>query len=873
VGPRSAGTAEAAAAKAGDVAQQCASPALAPGLSEAEASVRARRDGPNALPQGEGRGGGRILLEVLREPMLLLLLAAAGVYLMLGDAFDAAALGASALFVVGLSFWQQRRAENALRALREMASPRCYVSRDGEWQRRPASDLVVDDLIELREGDRVPADAQLVAGAALTLDESLLTGESAPVRRSSGDADVEQHRVLAGTLVTAGRAQARVHATGARSELGRIGYALRATRAQPTPTQREMRRAVLLFTVIGFASCLAVTLLYLDVHGDWLQGLLAGITLAVANVPEEFPLILTVFLAIGAWRLAKAQALVRRPPAIEALGAVTVLCSDKTGTLTVNRMTVAELACEGAGLRPSPGMPPRYEALLDAAFLASQPLPHDPMERAIAALHAGPAAPRELLHSYPIEDALLAYGQVWRGAGGALEVACKGAPEAIVELCALDPAERERVLGQTQAMARRGLRVLGVGAGAWQGEREQLPATLRGVPLAWRGLVGFADPLRPGAHDAVAEAQLAGIRVVMLTGDHPETARAIAREAGLPRWQRVELGADLQELSAEALAQHAQDVDVFARVRPEHKLRLVKALRSRGERVAMTGDGVNDAPALATADIGVAMGQRGTDVAREAAGIVLLDDDFSTVVRAIRLGRSIYENLRRAVCFVVAVHVPITGMALLPLLLGAPIVLLPLHVVFLELIVDPACSIVLEREPAPADLMRRPPRPARQHLLDVRLLAAGLAQGGVVMLAVAGVYLVGAAQPLSTATLAATTFVSLVAGNIGLIALNRTPRRQRPAAQPPNLAFLVLALGAAGLLLAVTGFAPAANLLGFTTLSPGLLAAAVAPPLVVAWLMAVGRSLARRMRPARRAIAAPLGAGRPAGNPAAQPPH
>jgi Ca2+-transporting ATPase len=439
--------------------------------------------------------------------------------------------------------------------------------------------------------------------------------------------------------------------------------------------------------------------LYGLLRGDWLQALLAGITLAMSNIPEEFPVVLTVFLALGAWRMARHRVLVRRPPAIEALGAVTVLCTDKTGTLTENRMSVVETVAEDGSIDAR-------RVLHRIARLASAAETHDPMDRAIFGVALPDDAPdAAMLHSlrrYPLSPTLPAYTAAWRSEDtDTLRIACKGAPETIAALCALAPAPRDRALAQVATMAQRGLRVIAVAEAAWPLDAP-LPDDPREFRFQWRGLLGFADPLRAAVPAAVAEARSAGIRVVMLTGDHPETARSIAAQAGLSARPRVALGDEIAALDDDAFDASAREIDVFARVRPEHKLRLVEALKARGAVVAMTGDGVNDAPALMAAHVGVAMGARGTDVAREAAAIVLLDDDFASIVRAVRLGRTLYDNIRRAARYIIAVHLPITGLALLPLLLDAPLILLPLHIVFLEMIVDPACSFVFEREPPAA---------------------------------------------------------------------------------------------------------------------------------------------------------------------------
>lgn len=800
------------------------------GLSEAEATRRLQRDGPNVLPQPDRRNALRLAWSVLREPMLLLLLGASGLYLLLGDPQEAAILGASVALVVGLTLFQEYRSERALQALRDLSSPRARVVRDGAARTVAGSDIVVGDVIRVEEGDRVPADARVLDENDLMVDESMLTGESVPVRRTAlaiDPDDADEHLLRASTLVVRGHGVAQVTAIGADTAAGRIGVALRSVRTPPTPMQREIRRAVALFAVLGLASSVLVTLLYVATYGDWLQGALAGVTLAMANIPEEFPVVLTVFLALGGWRMARHRALVRRPPAIEALGSVTVLCTDKTGTLTENRMSVAELAAEGDRVRLPATPAPDLLRVLACAVAASPDQPTDPMEVALhearirvtaSPVGAEPQGNGLRVREYALTRELLAVTHVWRPPGANhLRVCCKGAPEAVAGLCLLTPERREAVLGEAAAMARRGLRVIAAAEAEWPHDIDALPPDARGFDFAWRGLIGLADPLREGVADAVREARTAGVRVVMLTGDHLETARAIADQAGIAMSREAMPGRMLEDLEPRALREVARGTDVFARVKPEHKLALVEALREGGEVVAMTGDGVNDAPALMAAHVGVAMGGRGTDVAREAASIVLLDDNFVTVVTAIRHGRVIYDNIVRAVRYILAVHVPITGLALLPLLAGGPLVLAPLHVVFLELIIDPASSLVFEREPPAADVMRRPPRSPAQRLLDARTLFGSLAQGLVVFAIVALVYLLGRAEGLPAPELGAVSFIALVMGNLGLIVVNRAGSAKHRWWRQSNPAFWVVALSALALLFVVTrldvpaawfGFAP-----------------------------------------------------------------
>jgi Ca2+-transporting ATPase len=764
------------------------------GLSTKEAKSRLANEGYNELPSAKPHSLWAIAWEVVREPMFLLLIAASTIYLVLGDIREALVLFASVFVVMGITFYQERKTERALEALRELSSPRAQVLRDGEWQFVSGREVVVGDVVMVKEGDRVPADAALLTSSNLVADESLLTGESVPVRKLASEAEPAPARpggddlpfVYFGTLLTQGHGVARVVATGVHTEIGKIGKALQTLVPELSSIQRETRRAVLMFAVIGLALCVLVTVLYGLRRGDWLDGLLAGVTLAMANLPEEFPVVLTVFLALGAWRISQQGVLTRRAPAIETLGSTTVLCVDKTGTLTQNRMAVQRLWLPGREeidlQAPEDSFLPK---LVEFSVLASEREPFDPTEKAYHRLaqERAPAALEKLgawtlTHTYPLSPEQLSVAHIWQPQGrDRYIVAAKGAPEAIAELCALDGAQRAAMLAQVAKMACDGLRVLAVARGTLlrtHKDADPWPALQSELQLHFVGLTGLADPIRPAVPAALRECYAAGIRTVMVTGDYPGTAQAIARQIGLANPENVVTGSELDNMSDAQLRERVARVNIFARVVPEQKLRLVQAFKANGEIVAMTGDGVNDAPALKAAHIGVAMGKRGSDVAREAASLVLLEDDFTSMVEAVKLGRRIFDNIQKAMCYIVAVHVPTAGMALLPLLFDWPLVFYPVHIVFLEFVIDPACSIAFEAEPPEKDVMRRPPRPATSRLFNGWMIATSVLQGASVLVAVALLYALVLAAGTPEPQARAMAFAAVVLGNVGLILSNRS---------------------------------------------------------------------------------------------------
>ena len=847
-------------------------PASSPptGLTAEEARRRLAEFGPNEVSDRENGGFLALLRGIATEPMFLLLLVAAGLYLALGDLGEGLLLAGFAVVTVGLTLFQERRSARALQALRELTVPQVRVIRDGRVQRLPARELVPGDLFLFAEGERLAADGLVRDATGLSADESLLTGESVPVRKlahpgtdrpaSAPPGGDDTPWVFASTLVVAGHGIAEAVATGRQTAVGRIGVSLAGIETESTPLQRQLGRLVRLFGGAAIVSCVLLAAWWGFTRGEWLQGLLSAIALGMAMLPEEFPMVLAVFLALGAWRLARLKVLARRPAVVEALGAATVLCVDKTGTLTENRMQLQRLVTDDADVLAAPeaALPEAVHRLAEFALLASQREGLDPMDRAVLALGDAALQGTEHLHpqwqlarEYPLTPSLLAMAQAWTAEDGRRWLAAKGAPEAIFDLCHLPAERREALLARVRELAADGLRVLAVAEGRHDGrdghDGQALPDHPHGHGFVLLGLLGFADPLRSGVAEAVAQAREAGIAVAMITGDHAATALAIAAQAGLDTQAGALSGAEIAALDDGALAAAVRQVRVFARVSPEQKLRLVQALKRNGETVAMTGDGVNDAPALKAAHVGIAMGVRGTDVAREAAGLVLLDEDFGHIVAGVRMGRRIFDNLRKAMVYIAAIHVPVAGLALLPLLFGLPPLLLPAHVVLTEMIIDPACSLAFEGVPEDPRVMRRPPRPAERGLIDRTLLLQGLLQGAALLVATLAIYALALAAGRDTDVARTLAVVALTAGNLLLVAANVVSGLGwrvllQPGARPlwAVSAGATLAVGSALL------WAPLRGLLHFGLPAPGELGAALA---VVSVAVGVGSLLARRVAP------------------------
>ena len=752
------------------------------GISAQKAAKRLKQEGYNELPSVRKRGIFEIVYRIVAEPMFLLLIAGGILYFILGDAREALVLVSFVFVIMGITFYQEHKSERALDALRKLSSPRALVIRGGKEKRIAGREVVREDIVVIHEGDFVPADCKLILANNLSVDESLLTGESVPVYKIVD----KEPNIYAGTLVVGGNGIAEVYSTGANTEMGKIGKSLQVIKPERTLLQKTTTRIVRNIAIVGLSVCVLVAVIYGFNRGDWLGGALAGITLAMAILPEEFPVILTTFLALGTWRISREHVLTRQVPAVEALGSATVLCVDKTGTLTRNEMQVNKIFVAGkfldltALVKTKKPLPENFHNLIEYSILASQRDPFDPMEKAIKRLgdkylHDTGHLHKDwqLVREYPLSKDLLAISHVWRSPHDkTFEIAAKGAPEAIIDLCHLNKEQAEELFKHIKTLASEGLRVLGVAKAKFQ--EKDLPKEQHEFKFKFFGLIGLADPIRLAVPEAVQKCHQAGIRVIMITGDYSETAMNIARQIGLDSSANIITGQELQKMSDADLRRQIKNVSIFARIVSEQKLRIVNALKANGEIVAMTGDGVNDAPALKSAHIGIAMGERGTDVAREASELVLLDDDFSSIVQAISLGRRIFDNIRKAMTYTFSVHIPIIGMSLLPVIFGWPLILLPVHIVFLELIIDPACSIVFEAEPEEMDVMKRNPRDPKESVFNWRLLRMSLIQGGIVLFIVLAVFSFGYYSGYNTSKIRALTFTALVMGNLGLIFSNRS---------------------------------------------------------------------------------------------------
>ncbi len=761
------------------------------GLSNNEASERLQKDGYNELPSSKPKSILKIALGVIKEPMFLLLVACGTLYLVIGDMQEGLMLLSFVFVIMGIEFYQEKKTEKALDALKDLASPRALVIRDGETVRIPGKEVVKGDIVVLQEGDRVPADARVLQNNNLLADESLLTGESVPVRKREwrpedktftpgGD---ELPIVYSGTMVVQGNGLVEVSETALDTEIGRIGKALESVKEEPTKLKKEMGRLVKTLAFIGVILCLIVVGVYTLTRGDLLKGFLAGITLAMAMLPEEFPVVLTIFLALGAWRMSKKKVLTRKPAAIETLGSATVLCTDKTGTLTQNKMTVTKLynGSDFISIGRGETIPETFHEIIEYGILSSQVNPYDPMEKAILNIGNKYLSGSEHIHpdwlmekEYPLSKNLLAMSRIFSRADSCEKViAAKGAPEAIFDLCHLDKNTLNIYEEAVMKMASEGLRVLGVGRAALNtGENPQIQ---HDFDFKFAGLIGLSDPIRESVPEAIKECYSAGIRVIMITGDYPVTAINIGKEVGIRNPEFCINGQELTEMSEDELCERIRNVNIFARVVPEQKLKIVNALKRNNEIVAMTGDGINDAPALKSANIGVAMGEKGTDVAREASSLVLMDDNFASIVGAVRMGRRIFDNLQKALGYIFAIHVPIAGLSLVPVFFGElPLILWPVHIVFLELIIDPACTMVFEAEKEEKNVMQRKPKDIDEPFFGRGKIIVSCLQGVGILLVCFLVYFIGLNMGYSEKSIRTLTFVTLICSNIAVILSNRS---------------------------------------------------------------------------------------------------
>ncbi len=803
------------------------------GVKQVEAEKILAEKGYNELPVEKRKTFLSIVLNVFKEPMFLLLLVCWLLYLFLGDIQESFLLLGFVFFMIIITVYQENKVERALEALRNLSSPRALVYRDGEIKRISGREVVVGDVLILSEGDRVPADCIIVDSSNLSVDESILTGESFDVRKNptknfkivmqtpGGDNTCFAY---SGTLVVNGRAVAIAKNTGVNTEMGKIGKSLESIAPEKTNLEKETSKIVRYVAFSAVALSVLVTLIYILIKDSFINAVLAGVTLAMAIIPEELPVVLVIFLGLGAWRMSKKNVLARKQKAIQVLGSATVLCSDKTGTITQNKMSVVKLFLNNRFYSVNNEViPENFHELVDYGILASQKDPTDPMEKALRSLFKDKidASHRhdswELVKEYPLSHDFLAVSHVWKSSPNSRGkfVAAKGAPEAIFELCNLTEKEKRELTKKLADFTKTGLRVLAVAKSEFVGA---LPEKPFGFKFKFIGFVGFEDPVRIGVAQSVQDCYTAGIRVIMITGDYSGTAQNIAMEIGLKNPRDYITGAQINSMTERELGERIKKVNVFVRVVPEQKLKLIHALKSNGEIVAMTGDGVNDAPALKAADIGVAMGERGTDVAREASDIVLLNDDFTSIVNGIRLGRKIYDNLRKAFHYLFAVHIPIVALTFFSVLLGYPLILFPAHILFLELIIDPACSVVFESEREEKNIMNRKPRPPRETVVNWKSFAYSVVQGLIIFLGGIGVFLASMYLHGSFNEARALCFATLIISNIFLIVVSKSPTQSFFRSMFDNKSFWVLTVCAVLFLLATIYVPFLRGLFGFEVL-------------------------------------------------------
>ncbi|MFN8253679.1 MAG: cation-translocating P-type ATPase [Ferruginibacter sp.] len=747
------------------------------GLTDEEVIKSRSSNGSNVLANGEERVFWNVMKEVVTEPMFILLIAACAIYFGVAAYREGVIMLVSIFIVAGISFFQDYRSRNAIQALNKLSTAKATVIRNGMAAKIDSDEIVVDDVLKIEEGEIIGADGIILSANDFSANESILTGESFAVHKNN-----DNYEVYKGTLANSGSAFVRVTAVGKSTKFGKIGQSLQEITVVKTPLQQQISAFVKNMVWIGAVAFLIVVGFNYYHTGNLVQSFLQGLTLAMSILPEEIPVAFSTFQALGAFRLLKNNIVVKQPQYVETLGSATVICTDKTGTLTQNKMSIAYIydmaTDDSVPVKNGENIPAK---LLEFAMWSSETSPFDPMEKAIHALYTATAATDkriqfEQVHEYPVGGKPPMMTHIFRNSSGETVIAAKGAPEAILLQSNLDAAAAKKVALQSANYGRMGLRVLGVGKAAWH--ENEWPITQHEFVFEFLGLIAFQDPPKENSRQTIQTFNDAGISVKMITGDYADTALAIASQTGLQHNGHILTGKEVMELDETALQELIRPVNIFARMFPEAKLKVINALKANGEVVAMTGDGVNDAPALKAAHIGVAMGQRGSEVAKNAAALILTDDDLSHMTDAVALGRKIYDNLKKAIQYIVSIHIPIILIVTLPLLLAWKFtdIFSPVHVIFLELIMGPTCSIIFENEPMEAGTMLRPPRKLSSTFLTFRQLLVSIVQGLAITAGCLGIGYYYMQRGEDNDMVRTVIFITLLFCNIFLTLVNRSFR-------------------------------------------------------------------------------------------------
>lgn len=715
---------------------------------------------------------------IIKDPMLIMLLVASSIYFISGKTGDGIFLAAAIVFQTSISLYQYSRSRNALAKLSDLSQPHSKVIRQGQELAIKSEEVVIGDSLIIEEGSSISADGIIVHSNDFAVNESILTGESMSVLK---DKTKEDNMVFSGTTAVSGLAIATVTAIGNETRLGKIGTSLANIEEEKTPLEKQIANFVKKMAIAGLLVFVIVWGINFWHSRDWLISLLQSLTLAMSILPEEIPVAFTTFMALGAWRLMKMGIVVKQMKTVETLGSATVICTDKTGTITENKMSLAKLfTIEGKKITaPAKDSTANEKELIRLAMWASEPVPFDPMEEALHQAYKESAATDErpaykLIHEYPLDGKPPMMTHIFENAEGNRIVAAKGAPEAMLQVSSLSDSEKEAFMVATESMASEGYRLLAVGIANFEGS--SFPATQQEFKFDLKGVVAFYDPPKKNIEEVLEHFYKAGISVKIITGDNAATTEAIAKQVGFKGADKAITGDELMKMEEEELANCVMDTNIFTRMYPEAKLKIINALKQKNQIVAMTGDGVNDGPALKAAHIGIAMGKKGTEIAKQAASLILLEDDLSKMVDAIAMGRKIYTNLKKAIQYIISIHIPIILTVFIPLALGwiYPNIFSPVHIIFLEIIMGPTCSIIYENEPLEKNTMLQPPKPLTSTFFNWRELSTSIVQGLVITAGTLFMYQYAVHNRYDEAVTRTMTFTTLITANIFLTLVNRS---------------------------------------------------------------------------------------------------